>query len=81
MSENVIVALIAAVQAIMLAMLGRAATQQRRTREAITNSHSTHIRDDLDELAAQVRDQGKDIGGIRSDIRTLNRHLLSKGKS
>lgn len=41
---------------------------------AVTNNHSTHVRDDIDEIRNLVRDgfaeTKRDIGGIREELRT-----------
>lgn len=48
-----------------------------QTREQVVNSHSMNLRDDLDEkfqsIANLIGGVTADIGGIRSDIRTIHR--------
>lgn len=43
-------------------------------KEQVTNSHSTNLRDDIDELGRMVRDgfleTRRDIGGLREELRT-----------
>ena len=82
MSDPVLIAIIAAVQAITVALVGVVAVRLggvRRdaaaARVQLTNDHQTNFREETDsrheetlQLFGEVR---KDIGGIRGDIREL----------
>lgn len=80
----------------LLGYLGVVATGARRHAKAaryeVQNTHPTNLRDDLDEkfegLAGLVKtvidrqaEQGKDIGGIRADVRHLAESDLEQAKT
>lgn len=82
MSDLVVIALITAVQAVTLAVLGILAKRVgnvRRdttaTREQVVNDHTTNLREENDgrhaETAAWFRELRRDLGGIREDIRGI----------
>lgn len=90
MSENVTLALIAAVQAVMVAALGAGVFALRKvskdtvaTRAQVVNHHpeSPNLREENDgrhaETIRMFQEVRKDIGGIRSDLRAFGGRLTT----
>lgn len=80
MSEAVVVSLIVAAGGVLAAIFGR---QLGRIRKQVENSHSTNLRDDMDDQHREVMGQlgrvadrlegtAADIRGIRKDIGRLD---------
>jgi septal ring factor EnvC (AmiA/AmiB activator) len=85
-SDAVLVAIVGGAFALATTVLQLVARSQiRAVRDQLENDHArdphktTNLRDDLDrkhdELVRIVRNQSKDIGGIRGDIRQLRSDL------
>ena len=58
-----------------------AASDAFRARDQLENNHDTNIRDDLDEkfskFGAILEAFGRDMGGVKDDIRALHRYNLT----
>ena len=88
MSEPVVVAIIGALQAVLIVLISRLShrvTQVKRdaavTRENVVNDHTTNLRDENDTRHADVRrwftKLERSIGGIRDDHRITRRDLAA----
>lgn len=81
MTEGILIAIIPALGA-LLGLVIKIMYDSHKTRSQVENTHTQNLRDDIDakhqesmtairHLAEELRDQRKDIGGMRADIRQI----------
>lgn len=75
-TEGIWVAVIAAVQGIMLAVLGKVSKDSSLTRKEVKNAHTNNLREELDERHAE---QMGELRGIRKDIGRLDKRDIDRG--
>lgn len=77
MTEGIWIAIIAAVQAVSLGVLGKVTRDSSVTRREVKNSHSTNLREELDH---RHHEQMSELRGIRKDIGRLDRRDIDRGE-
>ena len=77
MSEGVLVAIIAGVQAVVLALIGKVARDSSVTRREVKNSHSTNLREELD---SRHHETMSELRGIRKDVGRLDDRDVERGR-
>ncbi len=77
MTEGIWIAVIAAAQAVTLAFIGIVAKDSSLTRKEVKNSHSTNLREELDE---RHNEQMSELRGIRKDIGRLDKRDIDRGE-
>lgn len=82
MTEGVLVAIIGGTQAVVVALISalmvrfnKVRRDTQATRENVVNDHTINLRDENDqrhvEVTRALRDIGRDIGGVRQELRGL----------
>lgn len=77
MTEGVWVAIIAAVQGVVLALIGKVARDSSITRKEVKNSHATNLREELDD---RHHEQMAELRGIRKDVGRLDERDIERGR-
>ncbi|QZY52935.1 hypothetical protein [Leucobacter tenebrionis] len=77
MTEGIWIAIIAAVQALSLGVLGKVSRDSSTTRKEVKNSHSTNLREELDE---RHHEQMSELRGIRKDVGRLDTRDIQRGE-
>lgn len=83
MDPSVTVAIVTVLGSIIVALIGLMASQQRRTNrrvaevhEQVTNSHSSNLRDDLDQLGLKVNRLTDIVVDLSTDLRLERRERV-----